>query len=296
MFERLDHCPVCGSHSLQNDRIIKDHSISQEEFALTKCRQCEFLFTNPRPTPDRLSGYYESAEYISHQNKSNTLINWIYSIARKFTLSWKFELISKYLKTGKALDIGCGTGHFLAKLKSKGWTVHGVEPDAGARTIAAEQLENDTIVNSLDKINPKNKYDLISLWHVLEHIPDLADYLIRIKLLLNKNGRIFIAVPNHNSFDATHYKNYWAAYDVPRHLYHFNQSSMKTLAQKYGLKIDDIIPMKLDAYYVSLLSEKYKNSSVIKYFNSIITAYKSNSYAKNNKNNYSSLIFVMKVK
>ena len=295
MLVSRDHCPICCSHSLQNDRIIKDHSISHEEFALTKCRQCEFLFTNPRPTPDGLSRYYESEEYISHQNKSNTLINWIYSIARKFTLSWKFRLISKHLRTGKALDIGCGTGHFLAKLKSKGWTVQGIEPDSGARAIATEQLGYENIVDSFDMINSKNEYDLISLWHVLEHIPDLDDYLTRIKILIKKNGRIFIAVPNHDSFDAAHYKDYWAAYDVPRHLYHFNQNSMKKLAQKFGLKIVDTIPMKLDAYYVSFLSEKYKNNGFINYFNSILTAYKSNSYAKNN-GNYSSLIFVMKVK
>ncbi|MEM7109202.1 MAG: class I SAM-dependent methyltransferase [Bacteroidota bacterium] len=294
MFEKLGHCPLCEGSDIQNDRIVTDYSITKEEFALSKCLTCGFLFTNPRPTEDHLSKYYQSSEYISHQNKTHTLINKVYSIARKYTLKWKLNLISRYVEKGKLLDIGCGTGHFLQTMQKAGWQTWGVEPDATARKMAKQLVGNNLVHNDLNAL-PQKKFDVITLWHVLEHISELNHQLNQIKQLLIRRGRLFIAVPNHKSFDADYYQNFWAGYDVPRHLYHFDKDTMSKVSKKIGLKIVDVLPMKLDAYYVSLLSEKYKGSGPYRYLKSITTGYKSNSYAKKT-GNYSSLIFVIKIK
>ncbi|MEM6524351.1 MAG: class I SAM-dependent methyltransferase [Bacteroidota bacterium] len=294
MFERLDQCPICEGSDIQNDQIITDHSVSKEEFALSKCQTCGFLFTNPRPTEDNLSKYYRSLEYISHQNKTNTLVNKVYSIVRKYTLKWKLRLVSRYISKGKILDIGCGTGHFLQVMQNAGWKTYGVEPDDTARNTATQMVGKDFIHNSLYSL-PSEKFDVVTLWHVLEHVSELDSQFKIIKQHLAPSGRLLVAVPNHRSFDAQHYQQFWAGYDVPRHLYHFDRNTMQVISKKVGLKIVDILPMKLDAYYVSLLSEKYMGTGLNSYLKSITTAYKSNSYAKKT-GDYSSLIFVMKFK
>ncbi len=292
MFEKLEQCPICGSTEFTNRYIIKDHSISKEDFALVSCDNCSFLFTNPRPVENQLSKYYSSEDYISHQNKATNPINWIYRIARHFTLNWKRNIISRYQKHGAALDIGCGTGHFLSKIAGAKWSVVGIEPDNTAKSIAASQLPKGLFLDSLYELPIEQKFDLITLWHVLEHVPHLNEYLNKIKKHLKPTGTLIIAVPNHNSYDARHYREHWAGYDVPRHLYHFSQDTMTLLLKKHQLKLSDTIPMKLDAYYVSLLSEKYLSKGLKGYTDSIITAYKSNSYAIANNNEFSSLIFV----
>lgn len=294
MFEKLGECPVCQSSDIRNEQIVKDHSISKEDFALVRCSSCGFLFTNPRPAVAQLDKYYQSEEYISHQNKANTIVNWVYSLARRYTLQWKYKITSSYVPSGSALDIGCGTGHFLKTLQNKGWSISGVEPDATARNYARTILSEKHISSTLDEIQGA-RFDIITMWHVLEHVSELHKYMQKLKVLLNKKGKLFVAVPNHRSLDAKIYDTYWAGYDTPRHLYHFDQNTMKLLAKRFDFKIIDTIPMKLDAYYVSLLSEKYKGSGLMAYPKSFINAYKSNSYGKKS-GNYSSLIFVLAIK
>ncbi len=294
MFETLAECPVCSGTSLSNYLICQDHSVSQEKFAIARCNSCSFLFTNPRPTSERLPGYYQSQDYISHQNKATNPVNLLYKFVRYFTLRSKVRLPARYQPVGELLDVGCGTGHFLKEAQRSGWSVTGVEPDPRARQLAETNIQN--------KVHPHpddikgEKYNIITLWHVLEHVSDLNAYLISLRNLLAKKGTIIVAVPNHNSLDATHYKEHWAAYDVPRHLYHFDQSTMQKLLAKHKFKIVDTLPMKLDAFYVSLLSEKYLGNGVKGYINSIINGLKSNSYAKKNNSEYSSLIFVIQRK
>ncbi|MCG8386412.1 MAG: class I SAM-dependent methyltransferase [Cytophagales bacterium] len=294
MYEKIKVCPVCGSHSFVNYLTCKDHSISQEDFTITQCTHCSFLFTNPRPTTARLPRYYQSQDYISHKDKATNPINLAYKLARHFTLRSKIKLVHKYQHRGHIIDIGCGTGHFLQQARRAGWNTTGVEPDAGARAIASELLGN-TIYASLDDLGD-HSFNMITLWHVLEHVPDLNSYISTLKKLLTDSGTIFVAVPNHKSYDATHYQEHWAAYDVPRHLYHFDQHTLAKLFEKHQFKIIDTIPMKLDSFYVSLLSEKYLRTGIKGYANSILTGLKSNSYAKKHQLEYSSLIYVIQRK
>jgi len=292
MFEKLDQCPLCNSGHFHNYIICKDHTVSQEDFAIVKCDKCNFLFTNPRPSSTSLDSYYESEDYVSHQNKSNNITNLIYRFARKFTLKGKLKLINSFnLQTKQLLDIGCGTGHFINLCKSKGWHVDGVEPNETARNIA--RSNHTHVVEQLSDLENKS-YDVITMWHVLEHIPDINDYLNTIHRLLNKNGRFIVAVPNISSYDASYYKDKWAAYDVPRHLYHFSQQTMAAMMKKHGFKVIATKPMKLDAFYVSLLSEKYKQPGVGNYVQSILKGSISNSYARKHQNNYSSLIYIIR--
>lgn len=292
MLETLEKCPLCETSGHFSKFITtKDFTVSKEDFSLVSCDNCSFVFTNPRPQNNELSQYYASANYISHSNKSTNLINGLYKVARKFTLRKKIKLINTLSKKGKLLDVGCGTGHFLKASKANGWVIFGAEPDPQARKIAAAQTDT-TIAAELAQLKETN-FDVITLWHVLEHIPDVNNLMRLLKDKLNKNGKLIIAVPNYKSYDAQYYKKYWAAYDVPRHLYHFEQATMKDLAAKHSLSVAQILPMKLDSFYVSLLSESYKGKGPERYINFLLNGCKSNRYANNNTNNYSSLIYII---
>ena len=267
---------------------VKDFTVSGEYFKLDKCDQCGLVFTNPRPLSSELGKYYQSADYVSHTNKGNNPINIIYKIARTQTLRWKYNLIKKFDPTS-LLDYGCGTGHFLSYCNNKGLDVYGFEPDDKARDIARQQV-GKTVESDIQLLN--HTYEVITLWHVLEHVSQLSNVMQWLKEKLSGSGRLVIALPNHESYDAKLFKEHWAALDVPRHLYHFSKDSFKELTNKYGFCIESIHPMKLDSYYVSLLSNRYKFNR-LKPFKSFITGLKSNTYAKKEMN-YSSLIYVLK--
>ena len=294
MFEKVESCPVCESSLSDNFIICKDHTVSNESFAITRCRTCGFLYTNPKPSDERLGSYYESSEYISHNKKSNSLINRIYKIARRFTVKSKVGMIKKYtLNQSTLLDIGCGTGEFINEAKINNWEICGVEPGNLARQ-SAEELAEIKIYKDIAEIE-KKKFDAITMFHVLEHVSDLNGTMKKIRKLLHKDGSLFIALPNSASWDSQKYKEHWAAYDVPRHLYHFNQETATLLFKKHKLNILETIPMKLDAFYVSMLSEKNANGK-LNYWQAFWNGLKSNKWASNNQNNYSSLIYVLKKK
>lgn len=252
-------CPVCNQPSTKHYLTVKDYSVSQETFQLLRCSSCAFIQTTPIPAD--LSRYYESAQYISHTNKATGIVDILYKFARTQTTRWKTNLITQYNHhaTKTLLDYGCGTGAFLAHAQKKGWAINGVEPSDAPRKIASTQTNHD-IAASLNDLAP-HTYNIITLWHVLEHIEALHQTLHALTTRLNQNGTIFIAVPNHESLDAHHYQEHWAAYDTPRHLWHFSRNNMKQLLDHHELKIVNIIPMKLDALYVSILSEKYKTGA-----------------------------------
>ncbi|MFY0600953.1 MAG: class I SAM-dependent methyltransferase [Cyclobacteriaceae bacterium] len=291
MYEKLEECPSCKHTKFNNFLICKDHTVSNESFALVKCCKCQLVFTNPRPTPAEIGKYYKSQDYISHSNSSTNLINLVYKGVRNITLRHKKKIISKHIKTGDILDFGCGTGHFLNYMKKRGWAVKGVEPDENARAVAENYLQSQ-LSSNIDEIKKKEKFDIITAWHVLEHVHNLRDTLKSLRNRLKEEGYMFIALPNHNSFDAKYYKENWAAYDVPRHLYHFSQDSFLRLAKSVKLQLVDTIPMKFDSYYVSMLSEKYQTGSN-DYITAISRGNKSNSSAKTKNNEYSSLIYVL---
>ena len=291
MYEKLDTCPVCGKDKFSNYFICKDHVVSGESFALSLCENCKLIFTNPRPAKELIANYYDSKDYTPHSEKKS-IVNLIYRLVRTINNRGKIKLISKYSGKGKILDVGCGTGNFLKSCRNNGWIITGVEPVVSAANYASEIL-GIPVLKDIFSIEEGTQFDVITFWHVLEHIYNIDEVIEKAKSHLSKNGRIFFALPNNKSYDCESYKEHWAAFDVPRHLYHFNIESFSYFTRDHGLKIQDIIPMPFDAYYVSLLSEKYKTNRR-KWIKSFISGYKSNSYAKKNQNNFSSLIYVVK--
>src|SRR5436190_8106022 len=289
--ERLEVCPVCNGTTFHPFLSCKDHTTTGELFHVEQCTACNLLLTNPRPSAADSAAYYLSTSYISHTSKATGIVDYIYLIFRRLTVRWKLGLIKRYLKTNTLLDVGCGTGNFLKHCKERGVNSVGVEVSDEARHAAVNN--NLRVEKSLDNLS-NEKFSVITLWHVLEHIYHLENTLLQLKNMLEENGIIFIAVPNWQSMDANHYQEHWAAYDVPRHLWHFSKDTMKELLKKNGLKLKEIIPMRLDAYYVSLLSEKYKHdggTSLFTALSAIAIAFQSNHQAKQEMN-YSSLIYL----
>ena len=292
MYQKLEECPVCKHPSFSNELICEDYSQSHESFVIVKCDNCDLRFTNPRPDAANIAKYYDHDDYISHTNKANNLINLIYKGARYYTLRQKATLIKKHSDGKELLDFGCGTGVFLQHMHSNGYQVQGYEPSEQARNMAL-QSGVFPVHHQLAQLQ-KEQFDIITAWHVLEHVHDLKSTLRTLRKTLKSNGIILAAVPNIASEDATIYKAQWAAYDVPRHLYHFNQQAFSALATSCKLKIKEVHPMSLDAYYVSLLSEKHKGTAtpLQKLIKGYINGRKSNAKASKS-GEYSSLIYVL---
>ena len=272
---------------------VKDHSVSGEEFELLVNNEFGFLETHPQPASDKLPEYYKSDDYISHTDSKRNLLEKAYHVVRNISLKRKLKLINSFASEDKKLlDVGCGTGDFLQIAQQVNWTVTGIEPNEEARKIANSKTNNSVFnVKQLLEFE-KQSFDVITLWHVLEHLPNLNEHVSILKSLLKEKGNLIIAVPNYKSYDAMYYKNFWAAFDAPRHLWHFNQESVAKLFANENMEVMEILPMKFDAYYVSLLSEKYK-SGWMNIFNAIRVALISNLKAKGT-GEYSSLIYVIK--
>jgi len=293
MLETISKCPICGSQNQTHQLDAKDQLVSGETFSIQHCDNCNFQFTSPRPIQNNIINYYKSDRYISHSNKSNSLINIIYKLVRKFTLYKKLKMINRFSTQGSLLDYGCGTGHLIDYVQSKGWAVAGIEPDPAARKLVSKKILQENIFESLDQVGNK-QFNVITLFHVLEHVHDLNKTLSKLVEITSDQGVIFVAVPNHMSYDAIKYKSDWAAYDLPRHLYHFDSHSISLLANKVGLNVVAQLPMHFDSYYVSLLSEKNRKNRfyLLKGFYSGLI---SNMKASKNKE-YSSLIYVLQKK
>ncbi|MBC6700043.1 class I SAM-dependent methyltransferase [Hymenobacter puniceus] len=292
IYERLEKCPVCGKTEFRNKLVVEDKSVSKESFAIQQCEACTFQFTNPRPDAAHIGRYYESDEYVSHNSGAGGVINQAYKVARFFTMRRKVGLLNKLApRKGRLFDYGCGTGHFLAAAKADGWQVAGWEPNARAREDATERVGQPVGTESLVTYQA-GSFDAITLWHVLEHVHSLNETLTQLISLLKPDGVLLIAVPNVDSLDAQHYRQDWAAYDVPRHLYHFSSKTMTQLLKKHKMQVMETLPMALDAYYVSMLSEKHRAERNGGMLAVLKAGYKSNQYAEQHEGQYSSLIYV----
>jgi 2-polyprenyl-3-methyl-5-hydroxy-6-metoxy-1,4-benzoquinol methylase len=289
--EKLNNCPVCGKSDFRTYLTVPDFFLSKEEFTIVMCKDCEFKFVNPRPENADLGKFYESEEYISHSNTNKGLVNSVYQKIRKHTHKKKFNLVTSCSKGKSILDIGCASGELLSLFKMNGWETTGIEPNENARSFAINNYGLNVFEESAISGFENEKFDAITMWHVLEHVSDLNGRITEIKRILKKDGVFIVAVPNCDSYDADYYKEFWAAYDVPRHLYHFTPKTIETLMSKFNFKIENILPMKFDSYYVSLLSEKYKKGKT-NYFSAFVNGLKSN--MKAGKNRYSSQIYILK--
>lgn len=287
------NCPVCGSSEISFVFSVKDNTVSKQEFEIWECKSCTLRFTQDIPGVDSIGSYYKSEEYISHSNTSKGLINRLYKAVRNRSLLKKRQLVQKSttLGRGKLLDLGSGIGSFVNEMHTHGWDVTGIEPDSDARNVALNLYDIKLSGNELYDSLPENFFDVITLWHVLEHVHDLHDYVSFLKKRLKEKGLIFIAVPNYTSFEARIYKQYWAAYDVPRHLYHFTPQSMNNLMNRHGLKIVDHKPMWFDSFYISLLSTKYKSG--INWAGALWNGLYSNLKAVQNTERCSSVIYIV---
>lgn len=271
---------------------VKDYSVSKETFDLYYDETLDMLITHPQPSLENLGKYYESEDYISHTDNKRSLFEKLYHFIKNIALKNKLNLINSLQPNkGKILDIGAGTGDFLSVAKNDGWQTIGVEPNERAKSIAIKK--GISFVEQTSELENQS-FDVISMWHVLEHVPDLDKQIKELKRLLKPTGTLIIAVPNFKSFDAKHYGKFWAAFDVPIHFWHFSKTAIKLLFEKEEMKLEKILPMKFDSFYVSLLSEKYK-SGKMNFIKSFFTGLQSNWKAKKNFE-YSSHIYILKNK
>ena len=296
--EPFNPCPICNKTDIANLLHTKDYSLTNESFEIIECAHCTLRYTFPIPSIDQIAPYYNFPDYISHTDTRSGWMNKMYHAVRNRTLnqksSWVQSLFTGY--KGKLLEVGAGTGAFAHCMKEKQWEVTALEPDASSRQKALEnynlQLQTPETLFQI----PENSQDVICLWHVLEHVHDLKGYMKAFKSILKPNGRLIIAVPNYTSYDAQYYKKYWAAYDVPRHLYHFSPTSIQLLLKQFDMHLVQTKPMWYDSYYVSLLSEKYKKSGFFGIIKALVIATISNLKAINNSQRASSVIYEIKKK
>ncbi len=255
-------CPLCSSDRITLYLKCTDYLVSKREFDICTCSSCGFVFTREYADEQSIGRYYESDDYISHDDNAKGFLNRIYLQARYIMVRRKRRIVENAtgLRKGKILDIGCGTGYFAATMKKSGWNVTGIEPNIKARDFASGQFGLD--VKSPEQISelPSGSFDCITMWHVLEHFHDPFSYAAEIKRLLKPGGLCLSALPNCSSFDAKHYGESWAAYDVPRHLWHFKPKTFRVFAEKNGFRITGIRSLLLDVFYISILSEKNKGS------------------------------------
>jgi 2-polyprenyl-3-methyl-5-hydroxy-6-metoxy-1,4-benzoquinol methylase len=254
-------CPICGSALKKDVFPVLDHTVSRRSFGLKDCGACGFRYTDPRPHQQHIGSYYASDSYISHTNSTATLQDKLYQYARKHALRRKYALIKSLMPQGKVLDLGCGTGEFLGYLRSRGYAVQGVEPDARAREQVIQK--GIDVTASLDKIPSQEQFHVVTLWHVLEHLPDLRNVFKKLFALLSDGGLLVIAVPDRESWDASFYKANWAAWDVPRHLSHFRRKDVFRLLNEHGFSVVSTRRMYLDAFYIAMLSSRYRGAGTM---------------------------------
>lgn len=254
----IDKCPVCSGNCLDKLLECKDFTTSKENFTIVSCGTCDFTFTNPRPLNENLGNYYKSDMYISHTNNSKGIFNWLYQTIRNYAVGNKVALLKSISKEGTHLDIGCGTGEFLNACKNAGYSTKGIEPSELARTQAKNNY-NLAVSDNTDLTQfSEEEFDSISMWHVLEHIPSLNETISQLHKILKPKGKIIIAVPNYKSWDASYYKEFWAAWDAPIHLWHFSKFTIEKIFKNHEFSLRKTKPMIFDSFYVSLLSEEFK--------------------------------------
>ena len=262
MNKHITECPVCAGKKFSEHLTCEDYLVSHKQFQLMKCDDCGFVFTQDFPVEAEIGEYYKAEDYVSHSDTNKGLFNKLYHLVRHYMLGQKYRWISRYKKGGKLLDIGTGTGYFPAYMREKGYDIRAVEISADARAFAKKHFDLD--IDAPSKLNDyaSQSFDVITMWHVMEHVEDLQGEWDILKRLLKPNGVLVIAVPNNASKNAAMYGRYWAAWDVPRHLWHFTPATMEHIASNHGFKIIGRCFMPFDEFYNAILSEQHKNSSM----------------------------------
>ncbi len=293
--EHLYRCPLCSSENLLLQLRTKDFLTGGEEFALFRCEDCRFVFTQDHPSEKEIEKYYNSGDYISHDDSATGILNRLYHLSRNFMLKRKKKIVSNTtsLKRGNLLDVGSGTGYFGGTMKEAGWSVSCIEPNKKARDFGIKKFKLKMIRNDQVLSFPDNHFDCITLWHVLEHFHDFITHAEELKRLLKPTGIMIVALPNSDSYDSIYYKEYWAAYDVPRHLWHFNPASFKVFSERVGLHVKEVKQLPLDVFYISVLSERNRGSR-ISFLRGMLTGSIFSLMSIFNKSGSSSLIYILR--
>lgn len=294
---KIEYCLICGSRQLDREFSCTDHYATGEEFTVCSCRECGFRFTQDFPNEEVIGRYYLSDDYISHTDSKEGLMNKIYHTVRSYMLRSKRHLVHKHSNDGgrrRILDVGAGTGYFVHEMLRKGWDARGVEKSADARNVAKKNFDITLHEYSWFETREDKSFDIITMWHVLEHIEPLVYTVRNVHRLLSDGGMFILALPNHRSYDAQHYKENWAAYDVPRHLWHFSADNIKKLLEQNGFELVEKKTMPFDGFYVSVLTEKnIGGGSAIK---GMWVGFLSWVHSIFNKDKSSSLIYVFRKK
>ena len=257
-----DKCPWCGSENAQPHIELKDLFLTQEPFKILECKDCGLLYTTPRPNKEEIGKYYQSDEYYSHQENKEGFIPKVYEKVKSINLKNKYNIATEKTTRGKILDIGCGVGDFLHTMEQQGWECTGVEPSEDAKAIAKKRIKAQLLSSEEQENLSDGSFDVITMWHVLEHVDALRWQIQQLYRLCKPGGRIIIALPNYKSYDGQYYKAAWAAYDVPRHLNHFNEETIVKIFEESHLKHIKTEKLRWDAYYISYMSEKYLHHSL----------------------------------
>ena len=254
-------CPWCGSENFHLHLELKDYFLTQETFKIVECENCHLLYTTPRPTPEEIGRYYKSENYYSHQENKKGFIPRLYETIKKVNIKHKYKIASEGIlvdENKQLLEIGCGVGDFLQYAENQGWKCFGAEPSEDAVKILHTKSKAEVIKPEQIENYPDESFDLICMWHVLEHVDNLKWQIDQLSRLVKPNGKIVIALPNYQSYDAKYYQDKWAAYDVPRHLNHFSKEFISNKLIINGLRCISIKKLIWDSYYISYLSEQYK--------------------------------------
>jgi 2-polyprenyl-3-methyl-5-hydroxy-6-metoxy-1,4-benzoquinol methylase len=291
-------CLVCGSNSRRPFLTVDNRFNVSQKFHLVQCQDCGFVYLSPRPEEKSITQYYQDSGYQPHQKEALSLSGKLYQLVRIWNNHYKRRLIEKFSAKGKILDYGCGTGEFLLEMKNSGWETYGFEPTASAVAIAVDYGLN--IIPDLRSI--KEKVNVVTLWHVLEHVHDARTLLVDLQKILDPAGLLCIALPNRRSLDAVLFKQNWVAYDVPRHLYHFSAADLEKFLNSEGFKIESIKSLPFDPWYNSFLSAslEFRNSRLkllgIGLPKSIFAAAAVNFLSFLSKKNNSSIIYLARFK
>jgi len=290
-------CPLCNSSKISLYLKCTDHLISKEEFDLISCSECGLVFTREYPDEQDIGRYYETDDYISHNDKAEGVLNKVYIVARKLMLRRKKKIVENATgyKKGRILDIGCGTGYFPGTMKKGGWDATGIEPNEKARDFGTRRFSIDVLSPERIAGLPDGSFDAVTMWHVLEHLYDPFDYADEIHRLLKPGGIFLAAVPNCISYDAKYYGKFWAAYDVPRHIWHFTPDTFRIFADKTGFRISGIRTLFPDVFYISILSEKHKGKKMY-FLSGLIKGMQFYFQSFPEKSKSSSMIYILKSK
>lgn len=287
-------CPVCADPNTKPWMHVSDYFLTGEYFGIMQCEACTHRFTVPQPAPEVIGKYYETKRYFSHTDEAKDLTGRLYRMIRGVNLQNKHSLVRRFKQGGSILDIGCGTGYLLEFFRNRGWKTTGIEPAVQPRRFACEELKLDVFDEPELPHLPDASFSVVSMWHVLEHVPDPMQRMQEVYRLTASDGIAVIALPNPESYDAYYYGQHWAAWDVPRHLHHFSSESFIHLATTAGFELVAVEPMKFDAYYVSLLSEQYRFHRK-QYLRAAWRGWLSNLKARRS-GNYSSMVYILRKK